>query len=361
VTDVAVIDTAGLDALIAVLREDGYRVLGPTWRDGAVVYADVRSVDDLPTGVVDEQGPGRYRAHRVDGDERRFAYTVAADTWKRHLHPPRAVQWRAERLDGELRVNPVTTEAARLALLGVRACELAALAILDRVLLAPPYPDPDYAARRRDAFVVAVACTKAGGTCFCESWGTDPTPRSGFDLLLVERAGRYAVQAGTSRGSRVLAAVPHRAAEPDDVAPTAAPVMGRHLDTSDLPARLGRALEHPRWDDVAERCLACGGCTAVCPTCFCTTAEEHTAFDTTVAEHARRWDSCFTLEFSFLNGGSVRASKRARYRQWATHKLATWVEQFGTPGCVGCGRCITWCPAGIDLTEEVAVIAGEAT
>ena len=79
------------------------------------------------------------------------------------------------------------------------------------------------------------------------------------------------------------------------------------------------------------------------------------------AERWRKWDSCFTLDFSYIHGGSVRTSAAARYRQWLSHKLATWIDQFGSSGCVGCGRCITWCPVGIDITEEVAAIrASEA-
>ena len=113
-------------------------------------------------------------------------------------------------------------------------------------------------------------------------------------------------------------------------------------------------LEHPRWDDVAERCLTCGNCTMVCPTCFCTTVEDHSDLAGRRAERKRRWDSCFTMDFSYIHGGSVRDQARSRYRQWMTHKLASWIDQFGTSGCVGCGRCITWCPVGIDITEEVA-------
>jgi Fe-S-cluster-containing hydrogenase component 2 len=128
------------------------------------------------------------------------------------------------------------------------------------------------------------------------------------------------------------------------------------MDTSGIKELLYRNPEHPRWDDVAERCLACTNCTLVCPTCFCGSVEDVTDLVGETAERWRRWDSCFTLDHSFLHGGSVRSSTRARYRQWLTHKLASWIDQFGTSGCIGCGRCITWCPVGIDITEEVAAI-----
>src|SRR6185295_19043097 len=131
---------------------------------------------------------------------------------------------------------------------------------------------------------------------------------------------------------------------------------GRRMDTADIKELLYRNQEHPRWDDVADRCLGCANCTLACPTCFCGSVEDVSDLSGDTAERWRRWDSCFTLDHSYLHGGSVRASIRSRYRQWLTHKVASWIDQFGTSGCVGCGRCITWCPVGIDITEEVAAI-----
>jgi ferredoxin len=135
--------------------------------------------------------------------------------------------------------------------------------------------------------------------------------------------------------------------------------MQRQMYTEDLPRLLYDNLEHPRWDEVATRCLSCTNCTQVCPTCFCVTVEDHSNLKGTVAERTRVWDSCFTLDFSHVYGGNIRPTIRSRYRQWLTHKLASWIDQFGIIGCVGCGRCITWCPVGIDITEEVRAIRGK--
>ncbi len=132
--------------------------------------------------------------------------------------------------------------------------------------------------------------------------------------------------------------------------------MGRSMDTSGIKELLYRNLDHPCWENVASRCLTCANCTMVCPTCFCAAVEDTTDLTGERAERWRRWDSCFTMDFSYIAGGSVRSSPKARYRQWMTHKLASWIDQFGTSGCVGCGRCITWCPVGIDITEEVRAI-----
>jgi sulfhydrogenase subunit beta (sulfur reductase) len=232
------------------------------------------------------------------------------------------------------------------------------------VLLEGPYVDPHYRARRAGNFVVAVNCGQAGGTCFCVSMKTGPKASFGFDLALTElgdEAG-FLVEVGSEAGALVLGEVPHRDARPDEIEAADGVVartahgMGRAMDASDVHELLLRNLEHPRWDQVADRCLTCGNCTMVCPTCFCTSVEDESGLDGESATRTRRWDSCFTMDFSYIHGGSVRRTARSRYRQWLTHKLATWVDQFGSSGCVGCGRCITWCPVGIDLTEEVAAI-----
>ena len=223
-----------------------------------------------------------------------------------------------------------------------------------------------YAMRRQDAFIVAVNCGEAGGTCFCVSMQTGPKASSGFDLALTELldgdSHHFLVEVGSKTGAELLEQVPHRPAADAHVAAAEAVVartasqMGRSLDTDGIKELLQGNPDHPRWDEVAERCLTCGNCTMVCPTCFCTTVEDHSDLSGTSAERVRKWDSCFTMDFSYLHGGSVRSTARSRYRQWMTHKLASWFDQFGTSGCVGCGRCITWCPVGIDITQEAAAI-----
>ena len=129
-------------------------------------------------------------------------------------------------------------------------------------------------------------------------------------------------------------------------------MIKRRMNTSVIRELLYNNLENPHWDEVATRCLNCANCTMVCPTCFCTTVQDVTDLTGKHAERWRKWDSCFSTEFSYIHGGSIRTSAKSRYRQWLVHKLASWHDQFGTSGCVGCGRCITWCPVGIDITEE---------
>ena len=364
-TGPAIIARVQLDALLDALHRRGYTVIGPTVRSQSLVYDELRRADDLPAGWVDVQQGGTFRLARGD-DDALFAHTVGHDSLKRFLFPPHLSIWRARRgAHGGLEVEE-PAPPPRYAFLGVRSCDLHAVAIQDRVFMDDRYVDPDYEARRRDAFFVAVNCGRAGGTCFCTSMGTGPRVGGGFDLALTEvlddDSHRFVVEVGSDRGAEVLAELDHRpaaahdAAAPDAAAARASASMGRTLDVTDIRDLLQANAEHPRWDEVADRCLSCGNCTMVCPTCFCSTVEDTTDLAGGETEHTRLWDSCFTLGHSYVHGGSVRQSGRSRYRQWMTHKLSTWIDQFGTSGCVGCGRCITWCPVAIDITEEAAAI-----
>jgi sulfhydrogenase subunit beta (sulfur reductase) len=364
----SVIEPEALEDLIGALSGRGYRVVGPTVGDGAIVYEDLTSAADLPIGWTDVQDAGHYRLERR-ADEARFGYAVGPHSWKQFLLPARIRLWRAHRREDGFEVEEEPPPDAPLALIGVRACELHGIAIQDRVLLGGRYADRDYEARRQDAFVVAVNCFEPAGTCFCVSMGTGPKAEAGYDLALteiLEEPHRLLVEVGSERGSEILGALPRRAAEAADLEAAGAAVagavgkMGRQLDVTDIRDLLARNLESDRWDDVAERCLSCGNCTLVCPTCFCTSVEDVTDLTGDHAERTRSWDSCFSVDHAYLHGGSVRPSGRSRYRQWLTHKFGTWYDQFGSSGCVGCGRCIAWCPVGIDVTEELAAIrAGE--
>jgi formate hydrogenlyase subunit 6/NADH:ubiquinone oxidoreductase subunit I len=354
-----------LDQLFQVLQQHGYTVVGPQRRDGAIVYDTLESSADLPAGWTDEQDAGTYRIVQRE-DEALFGYRPGPSSWKRFMFPPELTLWRAVRNGRSFDIEHGNARQPRLALLGVRACELHAIAIQDRVFGGGPYGDAVYRTRRSQSFVIAVPCAQAGGTCFCVSMKTGPEVREGFDLSLTEllRDGRheFVAEAGSERGAEILAEVTHRPATPADaeaaarVPEQAASKMGRTMPVDGLPELLAKNPESARWSQVAERCLSCANCTMSCPTCFCHTVEDVTDLTGTNADRVRRWDSCFSAEFSFIHGGSVRPTIRSRYRQWLTHKLSSWHDQFGTSGCVGCGRCITWCPARIDITEEVRAI-----
>lgn len=365
--DQLILEREHFPLLLESLKSHGYQIIGPTIRESAIVYDTLHSIDDLPIGYTDEQEGGFYRLKKRT-DAALFGYNVGPHSWKQFLHPPMLRLWSAQRTEDGFQILPESQDSPKRAFLGVRSCDLHAISVQDTVFLHAGYRDPSYQMRRDLVCLIVVNCGQAGKTCFCTSMQTGPkaVSGSGFDLALTEvletQRHFFVLEVGTELGADILHDLPYRTASKDEITharhivENTARQMGRTMDTTDIKDLLYRNSEHPRWDDVASRCLTCGNCTMVCPTCFCTTVEDTTDLSGERAERWRRWDSCFTLDFSSLVGGSVRSSSKARYRQWMTHKLASWIDQFGTSGCVGCGRCITWCPVGIDLTEEVREI-----
>jgi ferredoxin len=358
----------GLRTLIEELRARGFTVIAPTVRDGAIVNAPIDSIDQLPRGVGDHQDAAHYRLTER-GDGAYFGYAAGAQSMKPVLFPAEELLWRGKRDEaGAFTVEAASSDDGPYALLGVRGCDLKAIAIHDAVLLGRGFSDAHYAARRAGALVISVTCGSPAGTCFCVSMGSGPRPSEGYDLSLTEviKGGShtFVVAVGTERGEEIVTALEAREASEieiaaaDDVAKDAALHMGRELNTDGLKYLMYANAESSHWDDVASRCLSCTNCTLVCPTCFCTSVEDVSDLTGQEASRHRVWDSCFTEDFSYIHGGSVRESPRSRYRQWITHKLASWEDQFGMTGCVGCGRCITWCPVGIDITAEAAALRG---
>jgi ferredoxin len=409
---------ARLDDLIRLLLQDGFEVVGPRLEQQAIVYGPVHSANDLPIGWTDRQSPGSYRLEKRQ-DDAYFGFAVGPHSWKKYLFPPTLRLWDARRTAGGFEVHEAIPDPPRRALLGVRACELHAIAIQDRVFLnrtaaspsenepdprnslrtASEISDPHYAQARERLFLIAVECEHPGGTCFCASMGTGPeisgeqqatgdqgkrraldnsspsvrrslpvaphgerTAADFFDLVLTELDEAFVVRAGSVAGRELsnrlgltVASVEQTNEGRRRVAAAAA-AMGRSVDVTDIRNLLHRNQEHPRWGIVADRCLSCTNCTLVCPTCFCSSVEDVTDLSLESAVRVRRWDSCFNPEFAAVHGGNFRPSIRGRYRQWLTHKFASWFDQFDVSGCVGCGRCITWCPVGIDVTEEIAAI-----
>lgn len=361
-----VFDAKELQGLISALLRAGHEVIGPVMRDGAIVYDRVRSIAELPAGWADDQNPGQYRLKRR-GNDGFFGYAVGPQSWKKYLHPAEVRLWEAQRNGATFRIlNNECKPDQAYAFLGVRACELAAIALQDRVLLEDKYRDRIYGERRAKVFLIALQCTQAAATCFCASMGTGPGVCGEADIVLTELSGpeghRFIACAGSDRGAKILREVNTTPAVESDLHQAevavrrAADAQTRRIDHEGLRELLYQSFDHPRWEAVASRCLTCANCTMVCPTCFCTSVEDTSDVTGHVAQRWRRWDSCFTQMFSYIHGGSIRTSGKARYRQWMTHKLAAWIDQFGTSGCVGCGRCITWCPAGIDITEEVRAL-----
>ena len=354
-----------LDLLIQAIRGSGYQLFGPTLIDRAIVYDEIQTSENLPRGWTDEQEKGTYRL-KPRGDDAYFGYVVGPHSWKKYLQLPRRLVWRAQKADNSLRIEAAEEDVAPMAFIGVRSCELHAIGIQDRVFIGGEYQNQSYGRRRENTLLVAVNCTQAASTCFCTSMHTGPKVELPSDIEMTEILSAtehyFLIRSGSEVGAAILAGLPlkrakarHNRAEETAIANAVEQMEQgpRSFESADIKALLYRNYESAAWDEVADRCLSCANCTMVCPTCFCSTVEDTTDLDGDNAERWERWDSCFTADFSYLSGGVVRADTRSRYRQWMTHKLATWYDQFGSSGCVGCGRCIAWCPVGIDITEEV--------
>jgi len=360
-----VISPNEIGKLITLLRDAGFTVAGPKIRDGAIVYDELESADDLPVGYTEVQKAAEYRLEKRN-DNAMFGYVVGPHSWKKYMFPPKLKLWEAERNGKSFTVKENNTETPKYAFLGVRSCELKAILIQDKVFNNGLFADSFYNKVREGAFIIAISCSQAGGTCFCVSMNTGPKVKSDFDIALTEIINEnehyFVLEEGSARGEEFASKLESRNAEENDLKAAEAAVknaedhMGRELDTSNIHELLLNNLEHMQWNDVASRCLSCANCTLVCPTCFCSNVEDVTDLTGDHAERWRSWDSCFTMDYAKVAGGNFRPSPKARYRQWMTHKLATWIDQFGSSGCVGCGRCITWCPVGIDITEEVKSI-----
>lgn len=355
---------ARLDVLLDALARRGYRIHAAQEEHRALVLRELEPGIALPRGLQVELAAGQARLAR-DPLNRYFAWASVPQAIKPLAFAPQESLWRVVRgADGALRFEATQPDPPKRAVIGVRACDLAALALQDAHFLRADRPDPHYAARRASLFLVAVQCAVPAATCFCASTGDGPTPDSGYDIALAELPEGFVVTAGSAAGRELLAGLHLMPATAQQTGAAraqgeaAAAAQTRRLPGRDLRAALMAQLEHPRWDDVAARCLACGSCTAVCPTCFCHAEIDTSSVDGASSEHARQWDSCFGETHGQLHGFNVRPDIRSRYRQWLTHKLAGWHEQFGRSGCTGCGRCIAWCPVGIDLTEEVAALTG---
>ncbi|UCE90258.1 MAG: 4Fe-4S dicluster domain-containing protein [Pseudomonadota bacterium] len=351
-----------LQSLLDVLAGEGYQCVGPQVQDGAIVYAPLASAAELPRGYRDQQGPGEYRLVR-ENPQRFFAWANGPQALKPLVFAPRESAWQARRESGgALSFAPVAPQSRPTAVIGVRACDLAALALLDRHFLHESSPDRYYAARRDDLFLVAVNCTHPAATCFCASTGDGPDATSGYDLVLSELDDGFIIEAGSNAGQRALAQLQldtdSKAQRSTAAAATAnaAQQQSRCVPSRNMRNLLFANLESPHWEEVAQRCLACGNCTSVCPTCFCHAHREEPAIDGVHSHHVREWDSCFSQGHSYIHGLTVRSHTRERYRKWLVHKFGGWHDQFGRSGCTGCGRCITWCPVGIDVTAELAVL-----
>jgi sulfhydrogenase subunit beta (sulfur reductase) len=352
------------DIILSRLKEAGYQTIGPRVKNDTLVYEPIESLDQLPKGYVTQQEAGRFRLIYT-GHGRYFDLIPGAQSWKQFLFPPRLDLFTLKKNDQNWEVFTPPQETPNYAFIGVRACELAAIQIQDKAFLREDFTDPVYRARREKVFILAVNCLHPSGTCFCTSMGTGPRVKDGFDICVTELDDVFLLTIGSELARSLLIGIPFELASAfllnnaERGLENAAQQMGRTLDISDLPEMILDNLDNPYWQEIAKRCLSCTNCTQVCPTCFCWDATDQMNLGGTETHRERIWDSCFNPGYSYQAGGNTRPTIYSRYRQWLSHKMGTWKQQYGTFGCVGCGRCITWCPAEIDLTEEISALRKE--
>ena len=345
-----------LNGLILNLQRQGFTVVGPSLAEGVVRLKELKGAGDLASGVVDIQGPGSY----VLGGESAsvFASVNGPDSPKMYLHPGEVELSRL--VDKGSGVEPVSVFRSdkKYAFFGIRPCDLRGVEVMDRTMLMPGFEDPIYSALRHDSIFIVANCTRAGENCFCASMGTGPAAESGYDVALTELPQKLLYDIpersmGLFQGIELRLATEEELHEGEEMVRRTRERMGRTISAKDPARRMYAALDSRVWEKAAERCLACANCTMVCPTCFCNTIVDRTDLRDASVSRVRVWDSCLSKDFVYSAGGNPRQDRISRYRQFVMHKFAYWPDEFGTYGCVGCGRCITWCPVGIDITDTV--------
>lgn len=358
------IKKADLKRFIENLKRS-FILIGPSVESGVITLKEI-DFNDIPAGCRDSQSPGHYRLHRGDSDI--FSFSNGPDSFKRFIFPPVTEVFSFKRMKRGLTITRPFDKDLPFAFFGMRACDIYALKIFKKVFSGLDNPD---AFLRKDFFVIGLNCLYPVENCFCSSLGTGPEIKDGCGMVITELRGYLLVESGEEHGE-FLEGIGWEVATDEDlrekelVVERCRTMIKKYVNTKDLPLRIYRNSEHPRWSHVSERCLACGNCTQVCPTCFCNSTFDSLHIsslkrtsDGVSGKRIRTWDSCFSINFARVHGGNFRPSRRARYRHWLSHKFGYWIDQFGVIGCVGCGRCITWCPVGIDLTEELRALEGK--
>jgi len=352
-----------LQQLLDALHYNGHKVVGPQLRDDAIIYAPLKTTAELPQGIEDHHAPGSYRL-KDNGSAHWFDWTSTPQGIKPLLFKPRETLWRATRdAMGIVHFKDPENDAEKIAVIGARACDLAALKLQDQHFLSVENtPDPFYATRRSNLFIIAINCTRAVDTCFCSSTGDGPKCNDGFDIVMTELDHGFVIASGSPQGELLIKQLALTDADEKQLSAATqreanATQQQRSVSSQNMRDTLFAALDHPQWDDIASRCLSCGNCTSVCPSCFCYSEHAEPTLDGSITEQLREWDSCFTQGHSYMHGITVRHDTKLRYRQWLSHKFAGWHDQYGRSGCTGCGRCITWCPPGIDITQELAILS----
>ena len=245
-----------------------------------------------------------------------------------------------------------------IVLFGVRPCDARGISNLDQVFLDEEYTDTAYNERRKMMTVISLACAEpVSAACFCDSMGGGPDDEEGSDIIFREtkNADVYVISILTEKGKEIESIwestgllSPAGNKKPVDPQPCTLTVA----KPSDLSEKLKAAFEDPLWARFSEACLGCGVCSFICPTCYCFDIDAETSGD--MANSFRCWDCCLFSDYSRMAGGhNPRPTKKERLRQRYLHKLSWFDERYGRTLCVGCGRCLSKCPTGLDIVSVI--------
>lgn len=324
-----------LPKFIELLRNLGYEVFGPKQKEGVLV------LDRVENGV-----------------ELDLPLTMLPP--KKLFFPPREILYSYERVEGRVVLqDPLESLSKPLAVIGIRPCDLNGLLILDRVFKGE-FKDPFYLERRERAFLACFHCREPAEYCFCDAMGAGPSIEKGYDLLATDLGDRYFFRSGSEAGERVLKDEVFKDALEEDRAQAQAELerlkskLRSGLNIRGLAERIKTKFWSRFWDERTSKCVLCGACNLVCPTCYCFTVVDETDFTGEKGKRVRVWDPCHFKGFALIAGGlNFRGDRISRIKLRIYHKLCYSVEQRGTYDCVGCGRCIEYCPAHIDLREII--------
>ena len=295
-------------------------------------------------------------------DEAKLDYQNSKIAPKETVFPQTEVLFTVEKGDETVKIKEYDEDIGERILFGVRPCDARGLVLLDKLYASGEYRDTPFVRKMEKTAVVGLACTEPRSTCFCTSMGGSPFATEGMDIFLVDTGDVYLVQAITPRGERLLENV-HDLRDPTDEEQGSIDELRQEsegqlstLTIDDITEKLEGMFENPIWEEAYQKCVNCGVCSFVCPTCWC--------FDMVDEEgpggvkRCRLWDTCqFTIFTLHGSGHNPRPTGKERMRQRIMHKFSYYPTEFGELACVGCGRCVVECPVNLDIREIVETIA----
>lgn len=338
--EVFVLDKKDLNSFVKKIAKK-YEVVGPVRKGKKYTFEKISSVEEMS-----------------------LDYDTTILPPKKLLLPPKEKLFSFSIEDGVVKIKE-EKEERKTVLFAVHPCDVNAILLLDKVM-EKDFLDPYYFGKRRGMVLIAMNCTQPRENCFCTSFDTGPELKVGYDLLLSDLGKKYLVEVGTEDGEKLVKGAKLRNAKKEDMKEKKKRInivkrkIRKAIEIENLEKYLKKNFDHEKWGELKEKCLFCGSCTLVCPTCFCYNVTDFNSHTLRTGERIRNWDSCLTLEFAEVAlGGNFRKERDARIKQRIYHKLDYFKEQFDSLGCVGCGRCIDACVMEIDITEVISAIRSE--